>query len=92
MPDYGTHIYGNISRRRVDSMLEELIAHGSRVTGNNPWIIDTKVHGVLLKGEWNEKALTLEITVTDANWYVARKAIWKNIDSLMYHGQDAGQT
>lgn len=90
MPDYGTHSYGNVSRTRVDAILDELIAHGSLVTGNNPWIVDTKKHGVLLKGEWSEATLTLAITVTNADWYVTRKAVWENIDSLMRHIHDAG--
>jgi len=71
-------------------MLDELIAHGSHVTGNNPWIIDTKEHGVILNGQWNEETLTLKITVTDTNWYVTRKAVWGNIDSLIYLTKDAG--
>jgi hypothetical protein len=90
MPDYGTHNFGNISRISVDAILNELIAQGSLVTGTNPWIVDTKKHGVLLKGEWNEATLTLAITVTEADWYVTRKAVWQNIDSLMSGIQDAG--
>lgn len=90
MPDYGTHNYENISRIKVNAILDELISHGFLVTGNNPWIIDTKKHGVLLKGEWNEATLALAITVTDADWYVTRKAVWENIDSLMCRIQDVG--
>ncbi len=90
MPDYGTHNYANISRTKVYALLDKVIAHGSHVTGNNPWIIDAKEHGVLLKCAWNEETLTLEITVTDANWYVTRKAVWQHIESLMCHTQDAG--
>lgn len=90
MPDYGTHNYGNISRTRVEAILDALIAHGSLVTGKNPWIIDTKKHGVLLKGEWSEATLTLSITVMDADWYVTRNAVWEYIDSLMGGIQGAG--
>ena len=90
MPDYGTHNFGNISRTSVDAILDELIAQGSLVTGTNPWIVDTKKHGVLLKGEWDEATLTLAITVTEADWYVTHKAVWQNIDSLMSGVQDAG--
>jgi len=44
----------------------------------------------LLRGEWDEEASQLSITVTDANWYVPRETIWENIDSLMQavHKQD----
>jgi hypothetical protein len=88
--DCGTRNYDNINRAKVESILNELIAHGSMITGNNPWDIDTQKHGVMLRGAWNEATLTLSITVTDADWYVPRKAIWENIDSLMRHIQDAG--
>lgn len=71
-------------------MLDELTAHGSYVTGNNPWIIDTKEHGIRLKGAWNADNRTLTITVTHSNWYVIHRAVWEKIESLMSHFQDAG--
>jgi len=91
MTGYGTHNYGNINRSRIDAILDELIANGALVTGNNPWLVDTKKHGVQLKGEWNETCLTLAITVTAADWYVTRKAVWGNIDSLMCRVQGPGR-
>jgi hypothetical protein len=79
----GTHTYDNIDRPKVDAILRALIDHGSRVHGENPWDVDTRKHGVLLRGEWNEASSVLNITVTDADWYVPRDKIWENIDSLM---------
>ncbi len=90
MRDHGTHNYRNISRENVDAILDALAAHGSQITGTNPWAVDTRKHGVKLKGEWNEETLTLAITVTDAGWYVSDKAVWENIDSLMSTIQNAG--
>ncbi|HXY61864.1 MAG TPA: hypothetical protein VEJ22_02915, partial [Nitrospirota bacterium] len=83
MSHFGTHRYANISRTKLDALMAELIAHGSHITGNNPWLIDTKEHGVHLKGEWDVETLTLAITVTGAHWYVTRRALWEKIDSLM---------
>ncbi len=90
MKDISIRKYGNIDRTKVDIILKALLDHGSRVLGNNPWDIDTRKHGVLLRGEWDEKTSLLSITVTDANWYVPRQTIWENIDSLMQavHKQD----
>ena len=90
MPDIGTRDYDNIKRSQVDEIFDALIAHGSNVTGNNPWDIDTHKHGVRLKGEWNEATLVLSITVLDAAWYVPREAVWDNIDSLIRRLKDAG--
>lgn len=92
MSDYGTHTYSDISRAKVDAILDVLTSNGSLITGSNPWIVDTKNHGVLLKGEWNERTSTLDITVTDAAWYVTSKAVWENIDSLMGRVRDEGRT
>jgi hypothetical protein len=83
MRDLGTKTYGNIDKARVDTILDALTSSGSVITGRNPWFVDTKNHGVLLKGEWDEAASSLAITVTDADWYVPRSAVWENIDSLM---------
>lgn len=83
MRNFGIRIYDNIDRAKVDVILKALSDHGSLVLGNNPWDIDTRRHGVLLRGEWDEAASMLSITVTDADWYVPREKIWENIDSLM---------
>lgn len=83
MRNLGIRIYDNIDRAKVDVILKALIDHGSLVLGDNPWNVDTRKHGVLLRGEWDEEASLLSITVTDADWYVPREKIWENIDSLM---------
>jgi len=78
-----TRIFENIDRSRVDAILSGLIDHGSIVTGSNPWDVDTRDHGVRLRGEWNEAESLFSVTVTDADWYVPQAAIWKNIVPLM---------
>ncbi len=83
MRNFGIRIYDNIDRAKVDVILKALIDHGSLVLGDNPWNVDTRRHGVLLRGEWVEVASVLSITVTDADWYVPQEKIWENIDSLM---------
>lgn len=83
MRNCGTRTFDNINESKVDAILKGLIDHGALVTGNNPWDVNTRNHGVLLQGEWNEETSKLTITVTDANWYVPRKKIWENIESLM---------
>ena len=80
--------FEDINKSRIDAILKGLIDHGSLVTGTNPWDVDTRNHGVLLRGEWNEETLQLSITVTDAYWYVPREKIWENIESLMRFVQE----
>jgi len=90
MQDNNIRKYDNIDRTKINVILKALIDHGSRVLGNNPWDIDTKKHGVLLRGEWDEEASVLSIIITDSNWYVPRETIWENIDSevQIVHKQD----
>jgi hypothetical protein len=90
MAKHGTRSYENINRTKVEAIIDALTTHGSVVTGSNPWSIDTRKHGVRLQGDWNEETSTLDITVTDADWYVPSKTLWENIDSLMSQVPDAG--
>ncbi len=75
--------YADINKTKIDMMLKELQSNGSRVTGCNPWDIETYRHGVSLRATWNETTSMLTITVTHSNWYVPRDMVWNNIDSLM---------
>ena len=90
MRDHGTHRFGNITRKKVDAILDALSAHGSKISGGNPWNVDTGKHGVKLLGEWSEETQTLAITVTDADWYVPGKAVWETIDALMREVEKEG--
>ena len=90
MSKYGTHSYDNINKTKVEAIINALSAHGSVVTGTNPWSIDTQKHGVRLEGRWKEETATLDITVTHADWYVPSKTLWENIDSLMGRVHDEG--
>jgi hypothetical protein len=83
MRNCGTRIFENITKSRIEAILRGLIDHGSVVTGINPWDVDTRNHGVRLRGDWIEEASELTITITNADWYVPGKMIWENIESLI---------
>ncbi len=83
MRNCGARTFEKIDKSGVEGILKVLAEHGALVTGTNPWDVDTRNHGVLLRGEWNEDSSKLTITVTDADWYVPRKKIWENLESLM---------
>jgi len=78
-----TRNYANVDKEKIDEMLNILSSNGAEITGRNPWEIETYQHGILLRAEWNETALTLSVSVTGRNWYVPNETIWSNIDSLM---------
>lgn len=91
MPDHATHTYDNIGRTKVQTILKALTDSGSRISGDNPWSVDTRNHGVKLRGDWDETARILTITITASDWYVPRKAVWEKIDALMRNVQDEQQ-
>lgn len=79
----GVRRYANITKAKIDRMLEELRKQGYKVTGDNPWTIDTNSHGVVLQGTWHEATETLSVIVTEKNWYVPCGRIWDTIDPLI---------
>lgn len=81
----GEHHYANITKVKIDAILDALRKNGSTVTGNNPWNVDTHNNGVKLQGTWNEASLTLSVIVTDKNFYVPCSKIWDTIDPLINH-------
>jgi len=83
MPGGGVRNYDNIGRSEIERMLGALTSHGFTLTGQNPWHVDTHRHGVILKGEWDEDASTLALSVTGRNWYVTHAMVWDQIDSLL---------
>ena len=83
MKGQGTRIYPNVVRQRVDAMLDELIKNGAKITGNNPWDIDTRQSGVKLRGTWSEETATLLVTLTGKDWYAPSSMIWDTIENLM---------
>ena len=90
MKDFGTHNYDGISRASVQEILKELADHGAAISGDNPWIVVTQEHGIILQGEWNQADGVLSLKVLDADWYVPCKTVWQRIDSLMRRIQGAG--
>jgi len=81
----GEHHYGNITKVKINKILDELRKSGATITGNNPWDVDVHSNGVKLQGSWVESTSTLTIIVTDKSWYVPCSAIWNKIDPLINH-------
>ncbi len=81
----GEHHYGNITKVKIDQILEQLKNNGASIKGNNPWDVDVHNHGVKLRGTWDEKTSSLSIIVTDKSFYVPCSMIWNKIDPLVNH-------
>jgi hypothetical protein len=75
--------YPGITTALISTMVHDLAAGGFRVSGNNPWDIDTRLHGIKIRAEWQERSSVLSMTITDRNWYVSHDDVWSAIDTLM---------
>jgi hypothetical protein len=84
MPAYGTREYSDISKTWVERMLTAAVSRGAVVTGSNPWDIDTRLHGAVLRVRWDETKMTMGISIVRVNWYVQHETVWSNIDALLY--------
>lgn len=81
----GEHHYGNITKIKIDQILEQLKQNGAIISGNNPWDVDTQKMSIKLQGTWVEGTSTLSITVTEKGWIVPCSKIWDTIDPLINH-------
>lgn len=79
----GSHTYPKIDQRKIDLIKKALIDSGKVITGNNPWKIDVKMHGVVLDAVWNEEKNVLILSVASKNWYVPCSKIWQQVDPLI---------
>ncbi|MBF0318351.1 MAG: hypothetical protein HQL01_00915 [Nitrospirae bacterium] len=81
----GTHIYDNITRPKVDLILQKLTEGDAAVSGppDGPWDIDTRNSGVKLRAGWDAANSKLSVTVTDKKFYVPCEKVWTKIDALM---------
>ncbi len=82
-----TRNYAGINNTKIAMMISDLIEGGAIITGNNPWNVDTRRHGVMLKAEWNETASTLVVSIAHSGWFVSRRRIWSILDELISHIQ-----
>lgn len=84
MPGCGTREYGNISKLKIDKMLADAASQGAVITGANPWSIQTRLHGIIVHGRWDEARTSLAVSVVAVNWYVPCETVWENIDALLH--------
>ena len=83
MPESGTRHFTGITRLKIDMMFKALATHGAAITGSNPWDIDTRRHGVILRAEWDEAASILALSVANRSWYVSSAKVWDHVEPLM---------
>jgi hypothetical protein len=59
------HTYENVSSAKRDAIIAELRRTGMRVTGSNPWDVDTNKSGVKLRAAWNPQTSQLRVIIAD---------------------------
>jgi hypothetical protein len=61
----GVHTYDNVTPVQRDAIVAELRRTGMRVTGSNPWDVDTNKAGVKLRAAWNPQTRQLRVIIAD---------------------------
>lgn len=84
MPECGVREYRDINKKKLGMILSEAASQGAIITGSNPWDIDTRLHGTVLRVKWDETKMTLSIRVVRANWYIQCETVLNKIDTLLY--------
>ncbi|MCT4614123.1 MAG: hypothetical protein N4A49_04510 [Marinifilaceae bacterium] len=81
----GKHTYSGINRTKMDGIIYALEKNGAKVTGSNPWKVNTNNHGIKLKGVWERADSTLTITIEDKDFYVPCHKIWHKLNEMLSH-------
>jgi len=76
----GEKMYTGVTAAKLDAILARLLAEGAVIAGNNPFVVDTKHHGVKLAGTWYRAKETLRIEVTHSNRYASCPDVWEGLD------------
>ena len=77
----GVQRYERVTPRVKDALLAKLRSEGMKVTGDNPWNIDTGIHGVKLRAVWDWRVDKLKLIVTTGKgFFVTCDRIWERID------------
>jgi len=80
--------YQGVNSQARDALIARLNAEGMRVTGSNPYDIDTGEHGVKLRAVWDFRSNELKLIVSARGDFlpfvpVPCNEIWKRIDPKM---------
>jgi hypothetical protein len=78
-----TRCYENITKEKIESLINALKANDATITGDNPWSVDTHKYSIKLIGKWDESSLIMEITLVSKAWYVPSQKVWYTLDELI---------
>ncbi|MBN1113323.1 MAG: hypothetical protein JXA53_10470 [Bacteroidales bacterium] len=79
------HHYSNITKPKLDQILNKFKENGASVDGNNPWNVNLHNQGIKIKISWYESHSSITISITGKDFYVTASRIWECIDTLVNH-------
>jgi hypothetical protein len=77
------HSYSGVTPAIRDAILAKLHSKNMIVTGDDPWDIDTKTHGVKLRAVWDPQTLVLKLIVVKSDFGVPCFMIWGELDPVL---------
>lgn len=84
----GMRSYAGVTRKLKDQLIARLRAKGMKVTGNNPWNIDTGQFGVRLRAAWDPAKHELRLIVLatpgkETAVHALCPLIWNQVDPIL---------
>ncbi len=70
----------NLSANDINNYTKYIVSHGAKVTGTNPMVVDTGLHGIVLSLCFNDKTKSLLVKVIKKNFYVPDSAVFNEVD------------
>lgn len=77
----GSRTYANVGDNTIQAILTALQQGGAVVTGDNPWDVDTRQHGVKLRGTWDPNSGMLVVEIVDSDFVAPCSRVVSAIDS-----------
>ena len=84
----GRRSYGGYSQAKVDALIKAMRDSGWKVSGNNPYNIDSGMHGIQFRAAFDAEAGSISVEVTAKNWYVPCSRIWDALEDYLRHTGD----
>jgi hypothetical protein len=79
----GSRSYPNVGDNTIQAITAALQQGGAIITGNNPWDVDTRQHGVKLRGTWDPSSQILVVEIIDSAFLAPCSRVVSAVDTQL---------
>ena len=74
--------FGPYAPATAHAFLDKVRHYGMSVSGDNPWTIDARQHGIILQASLDGSG-RVTVKISEKNFYVSNAKIWEKVEPLM---------